>query len=583
MHSLFILLALAFAAPRPAPLPAQPALASEPAPAQVSEIKDEVDRSIRWLRSTQDAKTGAFGHGVEGTAWALVAMAECPRAYERSDGPFMTRALDFLASRAREDGAICDAHAEGAARVEQTRIAARALSRLVDESSSQQLAGALTYLARLEIDDPDPGGPVAPAERAAAERRAAELLAQRDARGAWSGEEGDVIATGRAIAELSAIYSRWKPAAVAHETTPLPEIATVDSQAIRTAIERGAGFLVEAAQEGRFGAPGQPDAGLTAMVLGGLAAVPEPRPQAVQQCLDAGCAWLAGLQHEDGSIHDGKLANYVTSAAILALSRSGQKEYEPVILRARDFLIELQADEGEGYTSEHQYYGGIGYGDDERPDLSNLQVALEALSASGLSSEHAAYKRALTFLQRCQNRSESNDIELVVQGQTLVSGDDGGAAYQPGNSKAGTIELPDGRQVPRSYGSMSYALLKGYIFAGLQRDDPRVQALWKWLQQNYTLDINPGFEHSSDPAAAFQGLFYYFHTMAKALDLFGEDVIVDGFGVEHSWRSELSGRLLAMQSKIDGSWINRNSPRWWEGNPLLATAYVLMTLDSAMP
>jgi squalene-hopene/tetraprenyl-beta-curcumene cyclase len=187
------------------------------------------------------------------------------------------------------------------------------------------------------------------------------------------------------------------------------------------------------------------------------------------------------------------------------------------------------------------------------------------------------------FLQRCQNRSESNDLELERDGVTIRSGDDGGAAYAPGDSKAGTTKLADGTEMPRSYGSMSYALLKGYIFAGLQKDDPRVQTLWKWLQANYTLDLNPGFVASDDPTAPYQGLFYYFHTMAKALDLFHEEVIVDGSGVPHNWRAELAGRVVAMQSKADGSWVNENAPAWWEGNPVLATAYALLTLETARP
>ena len=319
------------------------------------------------------------------------------------------------------------------------------------------------------------------------------------------------------------------------------------------------------------------------MVTGALCAVPAPRPADVQETIDGALAWLVGLQNEDGSIHDGKLANYNTSAAILALARSGDPRHAGVITRARDFLVGLQADEGEGYSTDHHYYGGIGYGGDERPDLSNLQMALEALSVSGLESDHEAFQRAMVFLQRCQNRSESNDVSLAEGGVVMVSGDDGGGTYMPGNSKAGSLELADGTAVARSYGSMSYALLKGYVFAGLERDDPRVQALWDWLQANYTLDVNPGFEFASNPTAAYQGLFYYFHTMAKALDLYGVDTITDGEGVQHAWRSELAGRVISMQSRIDGSWINENAPRWWEGNPLLATSYAMLTLDSASP
>ncbi|HKX46665.1 MAG TPA: hypothetical protein VJP77_08170, partial [Planctomycetota bacterium] len=241
----------------------------------------------------------------------------------------------------------------------------------------------------------------------------------------------------------------------------------------------------------------------------------------------------------------------------------------------------LQADEGEGYGREHRYYGGIGYGGDERPDLSNLQLALEALAAAGTQPGDPTFEKALVFLQRTQNRSESNDLVVTEAGTRIVPGDDGGAGYAPGESKAGTVTLPDGSQVTRSYGSMTYALLRGYLFAGLERDDPRVAAAWEWLRAHWTLDVNPGFEATADPAAPYQGLYYYFYSMARALDLYGEPVVVDGAGVEHRWREELAGRLAAMQ-RPDGSWTNENSPRWWEGNPVLATAYAVLALETTL-
>jgi squalene-hopene/tetraprenyl-beta-curcumene cyclase len=318
------------------------------------------------------------------------------------------------------------------------------------------------------------------------------------------------------------------------------------------------------------------------MAVAGLCALLTPRPEAVQKSIDGGLAWLLTLQREDGSIHDGKLANYITSASILALSRGGEGAYEDQIARARAFLQRLQNDEGEGYSEGDLYYGGIGYGSTERPDLSNLQMALEALSESGLEEGDETYAKALRFLQRCQNRSESNDLRIVDGGVVIESGNDGGAGYLPGDSKAGFVELEDGRKVPRSYGSMTYALLKCYVLAGLDKDDPRMKAAFDWCRENYTLDVNPGFQASSDPRAAYQGLFYYFLTMAQALDGLGAERIVDGSGREHAWRSELSGRLVAMQSKVDGSWINHNSPRWYEGNPVLATAYALLTLREAL-
>jgi squalene-hopene/tetraprenyl-beta-curcumene cyclase len=209
-------------------------------------------------------------------------------------------------------------------------------------------------------------------------------------------------------------------------------------------------------------------------------------------------------------------------------------------------------------------------------------MALDALVKAGVEPGDPTLRKALEFLQRCQNRSESNDVVLAEEGATVKSGDDGGAGYAPGVSKAGMMTLADGTQVPRSYGSMTYALLKGYLLAGLPKDDPRVEAAWRWLTKNYTLDVNPGFEASSDPAASYQGLFYYFHTMARALDLYGTEVVEDAGGTKHAWRSELVGRLATMQRQ-DGSWVNENAERWYEGNPVLATAYAMMALDEATP
>jgi squalene-hopene/tetraprenyl-beta-curcumene cyclase len=129
---------------------------------------------------------------------------------------------------------------------------------------------------------------------------------------------------------------------------------------------------------------------------------------------------------------------------------------------------------------------------------------------------------------------------------------------------------------------MTYALLKSYAFAGIPKSDPRMKAAWEWLRRNYTLDVNPGFEAGTDPTAAYQGLYYYFAVMAKALDVYGEETIVDAQGVAHSWRKDLAGRIVAIQKKADGSWLNENSPRWYEGNPILATSYALLTLGSCV-
>ena len=519
------------------------------------DIESAVDRSVSWLRAQQDLTTGAYGTAHE-SAHVLAVLKRCHRGYVASDGPFIARLVDFL------EGQELDGDARACADYALTGAGERVLE------DPCGLYASADYLADRSED--------VEAELAAA----AASVAARGADGAWNGDLVETLGRLERLIRAAKLAKSVEAKSNPKEAKPLPALSPADRAEATKALLRGAGFLSsEMVEPGKWGFQGQADPGITAMVLGALLSAPAGEGR---ETIDAGLDWLVSLQREDGSIHAGQLANYVTSAAVMALARAGREQDAPVIARAKNYLVLLQSDEGEGYTSSDRFYGGVGYGGDQRPDLSNLQMALEALHEAGVPSGDETFQKALTFLQRCQNRSESNDFVLETETGVIASGNDGGAAYAPGDSKAGYVELADGRKIPRSYGSMTYALLKGYLFAGLSKDDPRVEAAWGWLTRNYTLDVNPGFEGSSDPTAAYQGLFYYFTTMAKALDLYGEETIVDAAGQEHAWRGELAGRLVAMQRQ-DGSWVNANAPRWYEGNPVLATSYAMLALGTALP
>ena len=69
--------------------------------------------------------------------------------------------------------------------------------------------------------------------------------------------------------------------------------------------------------------------------------------------------------------------------------------------------------------------------------------------------------------------------------------------------------------------------------------------------------------------------------MSRALRTFGQDSITDNSGKIHDWRRELAERLLALQEP-DGSWVNRSSDRWLEGESCLATAYAVLALEEVM-
>jgi len=300
---------------------------------------------------------------------------------------------------------------------------------------------------------------------------------------------------------------------------------------------------------------------ITAMVLKCFFDSPARPRQADHPFLARGLAYLVGKTHANGAIYDRDLPVYNTAVAVTALRAAGDPEYEAVIQRAREFLVGMQADEGEGLGSTDLWYGGFGYGAESRPDLSNLSLAVGALREAGLPQDSPVWERVVTFVSRCQNNTSTNDA--------VAAGDDGGLFYSPTESKAGRILLPNDKLGYKSYGSMTYAGLKSFIYAHVERDDPRVQAALRWVRNNYTLDENPKMGN--------QGLYYYYHTFAKALDAYGEEVLVDADGTEHRWRAELTEKLLSLQRE-DGSWQNVH-PRWWESNPVLATAYAVLALE----
>jgi squalene-hopene/tetraprenyl-beta-curcumene cyclase len=118
---------------------------------------------------------------------------------------------------------------------------------------------------------------------------------------------------------------------------------------------------------------------------------------------------------------------------------------------------------------------------------------------------------------------------------------------------------------------MTYAGLKSMIYAGLTETDPRVKAAYTYITRHYTLDENPGLGQ--------KGLYYYYHTFAKALAMLGKPTITDAAGTVHDWRTEVV-EALAKRQNPDGSWVNP-ADRFMEGDPNLVTAYGLLALAYA--
>lgn len=286
--------------------------------------------------------------------------------------------------------------------------------------------------------------------------------------------------------------------------------------------------------------------------------------------------YLIKSQHKDGAIYDdtsrAPTKNYCTSLAIITLAATKNPIYKEVINKGKNFLMKIQADEGEGYDKEKDiHFGGIGYGGDQRPDLSNLHIALEAVTVAGLNKDHDLFKKALVFVERCQD-SEKNTLF-----DTGTSS--GGFAYSadiPTNKNLPTDKSKENnnhneKNVIVPYGSMTFAGIRSLIFCNVDFDDEKFKESLKWVENNFSVKKHPGMLKSQT------SIYYYYFTLAKTFHLIEKNnpkVLKDK---NLNWKSVLAEEILSRQQK-DGSWINTEK-KYMEGVPVLCTAYAINALN----
>jgi squalene-hopene/tetraprenyl-beta-curcumene cyclase len=339
---------------------------------------------------------------------------------------------------------------------------------------------------------------------------------------------------------------------------PAGDLATQIAEAQKSA----AAWLAGAQREdGGWGTSEASTVGITGLILEGLAELPDSVRATHADVIEKGVQFVLSKKRDDGSIvgKSGQLANYRTSIAVRALVAIDAAKYKETIDAGVKYIKGIQREDG-----------SIGYGSNpNHGDAINTTEAIEALREAGVPADDPAVQKALGFLKRLQNLDEVEGEDV-----SLKTSNDGGGIYRADRSvsdasKAGNLQLPDGTAVPKSYGSATYALLKGYLFCGLKKDHPRVVAARKWLSKNWAVDTNP--------AMGKQGLYYYWYTMARALSLWDEATLPVG-GKQVPWAKELA-RAVVAQQKGNGSWANAAEERWWEGNPNLATGYAVNVLN----
>ncbi|MHC4768915.1 MAG: prenyltransferase/squalene oxidase repeat-containing protein, partial [Planctomycetota bacterium] len=135
--------------------------------------------------------------------------------------------------------------------------------------------------------------------------------------------------------------------------------------------------------------------------------------------------FVRSAQRDDGAYEGGALTNYVTSMVVMALATIDRHDFRDELKDATSWLQVNQWDQTEGLSPRQDWFGGAGYGNQGRPDVSNTQTMLDALYEAGMSPDEPAVQRALSFVSRAQNLQATN--------KAAWSGNDGGFVYTPAN------------------------------------------------------------------------------------------------------------------------------------------------------
>ena len=263
----------------------------------------------------------------------------------------------------------------------------------------------------------------------------------------------------------------------------------------------------------------------------------------------------------------GGLSNYNTAICMTALHATGRKDLARVVQNARAFVAGAQ------HFGDDVYTGGFGYDRVTQrayTDLMNTHFSMEAmrrtqdvedLRPAGEKRADIDWDKALAYVERLQVKPGG------------VSEDEGGFVYNPDDPKAGVAtNAATGAVVLRAYGSITYAGLLSMVYAQVTRSDPRVVSAVDFAARHWTLEENPGMGQ--------QGLFFYYNVMSRALETARLDTLTGKGGAQAiAWRELLARKIIGLQ-RPDGSWANNNN-RFWENDPVLATAYSLLALQYA--
>jgi squalene-hopene/tetraprenyl-beta-curcumene cyclase len=182
-------------------------------------------------------------------------------------------------------------------------------------------------------------------------------------------------------------------------------------------------------------------------------------------------------------------------------------------------------------------------------------------------AEDPAIRKALTFVERCQNVAADDRA-----GDPRF--DDGGFFFtttDPVRNKAGIAGKDRlGRTRYHSYGSATADGLRTLLRCGLAKDHPRVVAARGWLERHFSATSNPGTFEPAREVDRDATYFYYTWSVAHAFRALGVAEIQSN-GQRIAWAEALASELIRRQ-RNDGTWSNRFTASK-EDDPLVATPF----------
>ena len=324
----------------------------------------------------------------------------------------------------------------------------------------------------------------------------------------------------------------WLKLAAVSPALALQQIvaAAPGADAVKAVVDKALAFCKSVQKtEGNFFDTPLVEPGLTAMLAAAFIRNGVPADDTV---VAKAIKYLEKNIKPDGGVYIKGLSNYMSCLAIMTFKEANASgKYDKVLTAAAKYVRTLQF--GDGMKDDDPQFGGAGYdkpGTRGGPDMSNTHFMVEALLAAGVSKDDPAIKNALIYISRSQNlESEFNRLAYAAK---AGEADKGGFVYNTAAANDPKSEKRSDTGGLRSEGGMTYAGLKSFLYAGVGKDDPRVKAAVTWVRKNYTVTENPGQKDA--------GLFYYYHTFAKAMDALGDDIFVDAKGVKHDWRKNCS-------------------------------------------